>query len=291
MKRICRILSIIAVIVMLTASFCFADGTEGGLVLTDTYHKEGSSGAAIENFDVKLYFESDMTEDVLGDVNDGCFTLINEDGVELPTMVLYSPKEKGVVMVLFDYNKEVKGADGKKVTIEGDKEYTLKISGDLRDNEGNTLGADKTIKFTTINQRRNSIVSMLLMAVLYVGIIGFSMRNAKKNAEKEKNNRENKVNPYKEAKRTGKSVEEIVEKEQKKKERLERKRADSDDDDEEEEEPYLEEGHYRVKSVRTVASGGSSFITGRKAEAEARAEREARYAKNRKKVKGKGKKK
>ena len=81
MKRICRILSIIAVIVMLTASFCFADGTEGGLVLTDTYPKEGSSGAAIENFDIKLYFESDMTEEVLGDVNDGCFTLINEDGV------------------------------------------------------------------------------------------------------------------------------------------------------------------------------------------------------------------
>ena len=108
--------------------------------------------------------------------------------------------------------------------------------------------------------------------------------------------KEAKVNPYKEAKKTGKSVEEIVEKDQKRKEKLAKKaEEDDDDDDDDDDEDYLEEGHYRVKTKRTVASGGSSYITGRKAEAEARAEREARYARNqakqKKKVKGKGKKK
>lgn len=293
MKRICRILCIITVIMMLTAGLCFADGTEGGLTLQDSYPKDGATGAAIENFDVKLYFDHEMTGETLKSVNDGCFTLIDQDGNTLPIIVLYPPKETGVVMVLFDQNKENLGSDGKQITIKGNAEYTLKISGALRDDEGNTLGQDKTIKFTTINQTRNSLVSMLLMLVLYAGIIGFSLRNAKKNAEKDA--KEGKVNPYKEAKRTGKSVEEIVEKENKKKAKAEKKAEEDDDEEDEEEEDYLEEGHYRVKTRRTVASGGSSFITGRKAEAEARAEREARIArsqaKNKKKVKGKGKKK
>lgn len=288
MKRICRILLVITVIMMMTAGLCFAEGTEGGLNLNDSYPKDGATGAAIENFDVKLYFDHEMTGETLKSVNDGCFTLIDADGNTLPTMVLYSPKESGVVMVLFDPNTENLGSDGKQITIQGNKEYTLKISGDLRDDEGNTLGEDKTIKFTTINQTRNSIVSMLLMLVLYAGIIGFSLRNAKKQAEKQ--SKEAKVNPYKEAKRTGKSVEEIVEKENKKKAKAEKKAEDAEDDeDDEEEEDYLEEGHYRVKSVRTVASGGSSYITGRKAEAEARKEREERIARSMAKQKGKGK--
>ncbi len=292
MKRFSRIVAIFAVILVMAGSFAFAEGVEGGLTLNDTYPKEDTTGAAIENFDIKLYFDKKMTEAVLGDTNDDCFKLVDADGNVLPTIILYSPKEEGVVMVLFDPNKENLNSDGKQITIQGDMEYTLTISGALQDDNGDTLGTDKVIKFTTINQKRNSMVSMLLMLVLYAGIIGFSMRNAKKNAQKEGANKEAKFNPYKEAKRTGKSVEEVMEKEQK---RLARqaKKSDQDDDDEDEEddEPYLEEGHYRVKAVRTVASGGSSYITGRKAEAEERAAREARYAKNKKKVKGKGKRK
>ncbi len=292
MKKFGRILVVIALIVMMATGLCFAEGTEGGLVLEDTYPKEDTSGAAIENFDIKLYFNNEMSKEVLGTTNDNCFRLTDADGNVLPIMVLYSPKETGVVMVLFDYNKENLDSNGKQISIKGNTEYTLKIDGSLKDDQGNTLGSNKTIKFTTINQSRNSLVSMLLMLVLYAGIIGFSVRNAKKGAEKQA--KEAKVNPYKEAKKTGKSVEEIVEKDQKRKEKL-AKKAEDDDDDDDDDEDYLEEGHYRVKTRRTVASGGSSYITGRKAEAEARAEREARYARNqakqKKKVKGKGKKK
>ena len=292
MKRTGRILAIIAVVIMIATSFCFADGTEGGLVLNDTYPKADSTGAAIENFDVKLYFNNEMSEDVLGDTNDDCFTLTDADGNVLPTIVLYSPKETGVVMVLFDPNKENLNSDGKQITIQGDMEYTLKIAGTLVDDQGNTLGSDQTIKFTTINQRRNSLVSMLLMVILYAGIIGFSMRNAKKTAEKQA--KEAKFNPYKEAKRTGKSVDEIMEKEYKRQaKKAEKAEKEAEDEEDEELEDYLEEGHYRVKAVRTVASAGSTYITGRKAEAEARREREERIArsKTKKKVKGKGKRK
>ena len=293
MKKFGRILVVIAIIVMMATGLCFADGTEGGLVLEDTYPKEGTSGAAIENFDIKLYFNNEMSKDILGKTNDNCFQLTDADGNVLPILVLYSPKETGVVMVLFDSNKENLDSNGKQIVIKGNTEYTLKIDGSLKDDLGNTLGANKTIKFTTINQSRNSMISMGLMLVLYAGIIGFSLRNAKKGAEKQA--KEAKVNPYKEHKKTGKSVEEIVEKDQKRKEKLARKAEEKDDDDDDDDDDYIEEGHYRVKTRRTVASGGSSYITGRKAEAEARAEREARYARNqakqKKKVKGKGKKK
>lgn len=298
MKRTGRILAIIAVVIMIASSFCFADGVEGGLKLEDTYPKADSTGAAIENFDVKLYFNNEMTEAVLGDDNDGCFQLIDADGNVLPIIVLYSPKETGVVMVLFDSNKENLDKDGKKITIKGDTEYTLKIAGTLKDDEGNTLGSDQVVKFTTINQRRNSLVSMALMLVLYAGIIGFSVRSAKKNASKDENNKEARFNPYKEAKRTGKSVAEVMEKEYKRQAKeaaKAEKAAEAEEEAEEEIDDYIEEGHHRVKRVRTVASGGSTFITGRKAEAEARREREERIArsqaKNKKKVKGKGKKK
>ena len=62
MKRAGRILSLVVILVMLTATFCFAapsadaqeTGTEGSLTLLDTYPKDGSKGASIENMSVKL---------------------------------------------------------------------------------------------------------------------------------------------------------------------------------------------------------------------------------------------
>ena len=62
-------------------------------------------------------------------------------------------------------------------------------------------------------------------------------------------------------------------------------RKDDDDDYE-----YVPEGHYKVKSIRTVASGGSTYITGRKAIAEEKARKAALYEKSLQKNK-KGKKK
>jgi len=167
-------------------------------------------------------------------------------------------------MVLFDQNTEETDSDGKTLSIKGDSEYTLKVSAFLQDDDGNTLGEDIDITFKTINQRRNSLVSMLLMFVLYAGIIGVTIRSARKGQEEQK--KEETVNPYKEAKRTGKSVEEIVERENKKKEKAAERAAkeEAKHDEEEDDEPYLEEGHYRVKSARTVQSGGSTYITGRK---------------------------
>lgn len=286
MKRTGRVLSLILIIVLASSIFAFAGGTEGGLKFyekEESYPANGSKGAAIENFGIKLYFQGDLTQEILQDKNNNCFTLTDNEGNKLPFLVLYAPKEEGVVMVLFDSEKENLDKDGKQIVIKGDTEYTLGISGDFRDDEGNTLGSDKTIKFTTINQKRNNVINMLLMLVMYAGIIIFTMRSAKKKSAAEKS--EAKVNPYKEAKKTGKSVEKIVEKDQLKKQRAAEKAARLAEN-EDEEDDYLEDGHYRVRGIRTIASGGSAYKTGRKAEAERRAELEAKWAKDKK---GKGK--
>ena len=92
-------------------------------------------------------------------------------------------------------------------------------------------------------------------------------------------------NPYKEAKRTGKPVTQIIaehEKAMEKKKAKEAKRAAREkveDDEDIEEEP--DNGNYKVKRPRPIADGGSSYITGRKAEAEARKAEEERLAKRR----------
>lgn len=293
MKRTGRIISLIVILVLAASVFAFAVGTEGGLNFTDkvSYPVEGSSGAAIENFGIKLYFDHKMTQEVLQDKNDSNFRLTDEAGNVLPIRVLYSPKEEGVVLVLFDQEKENLDADGKQIKIIGDHAYTLWISADLTDDEGNTLGEVREIKFKTFNQKRNSMINFVLMGVMYAGIIVFSMRSARKKEAEGGKTADSKVNPYKEAKKTGKSVEEIVEKDQAKKAKAAEKAARLAAENEDDEEDYHEEGRYRVHGFRTVASGGSSYITGRKAEAERRAERAALEAKWAKAKKGKGRRK
>ena len=299
MKRAGRILSLVIILVMLTATFCFAApsadsqqaGTEGSLTLLDTYPKDGSKGASIENMSVKLYFDGEFTEETLKGVNDSTIQFIGPEGEKLPTRVLYSPKEKGVVLVIVANDEE-----GKTITGKGNSEYTLKVSGNIRDDKGNTLGQDTEIKFTTLNQSANNMINMLMMFVMFGAMMVISMKGAKKEAQKQQQARkDDKVNPYKEAKRTGKSVEEIVEQDQKNKakqaEKAARKAAKEADDYDDD---YLEEGIYRVKGPRPIAAAGGKYITGRKAIAEARkAEEEERKARQQqyKAKKGKGKKK
>jgi len=304
MKRVGRILSLIMILIVLTTVCAFADG--GALNLVDTYPTAGSTGAAIENFGIKLYFDTPLTAEVLGQANDNFITLKDENGTDIPIRILYAPKEDGVVMVLYDNptatttqttgkkNKDKSTANISMIT--SDTEYTLWISKDFRDDAGNTLGEDKTISFKTLNQKRNTRVNMLLMLVLYGGIIIVMMKKPKK-GDDENGKKQEAVNPYKEAKKTGKSVKEIVDKEweRKKKEELKQKKKEAlyAEAYEEETEEYIEDGHYRVKTRRTVASAGSPYITGRKAIAEAKAARKAQeeiWAQKAKKGK-KGKKK
>jgi len=247
----------------------------------------------MENVGVKLYFDTEFSEEVLKNKNDKAFQLVDPEGKSLPLMVLYVPKEdvkeegvKGIILVLLDNT-----GDHSDVKVESNTEYTLKISKDLVADNGSTLGTDQSVTFRTMNQQANTLINILMMVVMYGGIMFFTMRSMKKTAKEEAERaKEEKVNPYKEAKRTGKSVEEIVEKDQRDKAKRAAKRAKmaeaaEDDDDYEE-----DNGNYRVKAPRPISAAGAKYKTGRKALAEAKkAEEEARAA--RRKAQSKGKKK
>lgn len=277
MKRTGSILCLVALIVTMTVSMCF--GAES-LKVEKSYPHDGQKNTTMENMGVKLWFNNDMgaKETIKG--NEKCFTIIDDEGKALPIKVFYSPNDSKEVMVLLDATKQVKIKDNTK--------YTLKISKELADNDGSQLGKDEEISFTTLNQKKNSTVYMVMMAVMFVGMFVFSSRQMKKQMAEQKaeeHEKEEPFNPYKEAKKQGKSVEEVMaqhEKEVAKKEAKEARKhrhdADIDDDDEEEE---VSNGNYRVKGPRPISASGSTYKTGRKAEAEARKAEEERLERRR----------
>ena len=289
MKRVGAIISLAALIVVFSTSLCFAQA----LTLEGSYPENGATGASIENLGVKLYFSNNLTAEKAGTANENVFHLYDADGNDLPIKVLYPEKEDGVVLVLLDSTADADGDGNADVIVQSNSEYRLTISKDLVDDEGNVLGVDETVTFTTLNQNANTTISMLMMVFMFGGMMIFSFKSAKKANEEARKKKDEKVNPYKEAKRTGKSVEEIVEKDQREK----AKRAAKEAAKAAKAEEWIDINTYRVKRPRPISEGGSSYITGRKAIAEAKkAEQEAKKAakqqyraKNVKKGKGKRK--
>lgn len=220
MKRIGKILSLVVILTVLSTSFCFAAAADGAgkLELKDTYPKDGATGTAVENMGVKLYFDTTFTQEKLKNANENAVKLYDEEGNVLPTQVLYSTQEPGVVLVLFDNSS----AD-KDVKIEQSSTYTFKLSADFTDDNGNTLGKEESVSFKTLNQNANMWINMAMMLAIFGGMMIITAKNAKKKEEENGKTKEEKVNPYKEAKRTGKSVEEIVERDQKEKKRERRR--------------------------------------------------------------------
>ena len=289
MKKVGAIVSLAALIIVFSTSLCFAET----LTLERSYPEDGSTGASIENLGVKLYFSHNLTAEKAGKENENVFHLYDPEGKELPIKVLYPDKEDGVVLVLLDSTADADGDGRADVTVQGNSEYKLTISKDLVDDEGNVLGTDQTVTFRTLNQNANTTISMLMMVFMFGGMMVYSFKSAKKANEEARKKKDEKVNPYKEAKRTGKSVEEIVEKDQKEKARKAAREAAKAAKEE-----WIDINTYRVKRPRPISEGGGRYITGRKAIAEAKkAEAEARkaakqqYNKKRNVKKGKGKRK
>ena len=210
MKRLGIVFSLSLLTVLLAAAFCTASALE----LETTYPENGYKNAAIDNFGIKLYFDQDVISEENETANAKCITVKDETGKVVPTIVLYSEKEEGLVMVLADMTD-------KNLVIEQDREYTVNISGDFMAANGETLGEDVEIAIKTLNQSQATKVNMIMMVVMCVGMVVISTRSSKKKREEEENfkKEEEKVNPYKVAKETGKSVEEVVEQERKKKEK------------------------------------------------------------------------
>lgn len=279
MKRTGVIFCLTALIVMMTASLSF--GAQP-LQVVEKYPDDGQKNTSIENMGVKLTFNHELGDKASRKANRKCFAITDDKGHKVPIRVFFDPDDGKKVMVLAD---TVKIAEHKELKIKDNTKYTLTISEKLKDDGGNTMAEDEVISFTTLNQSRNSSIYMVMMLIMFGGMFFFTSRQAKRQMAKENEARgkEEPFNPYKEAKKTGKSVQEVIaahEKEMAKKAAKDARKHRHDEDEEEYE--YEEDnGNYKVKRPHTVAEGGSAYITGRKALAEARAAEQERLAKRR----------
>lgn len=279
MKKLGRILCLAALVVTMTASICF--GAES-LQIVEAYPEDGQKNTTIENMCVKLWFNHEMGDEATVKANEECFTLTDNEGNAVPTRVFYNPDDTKEVLVLADTTK--------KLNIKDNTEYTLTVSADLMDNDGHVLGKEAKYSFTTLNASQNNMVYMVMMFAMFGAMFFFTHRQMKKQQAEQnganKQEKEEAFNPYKEAKKTGKSVAEVIaahEKEMEKKAAKEARKAArrKDDDDDDEFEEIVDNGNYKVKGPRPISASGSTYITGRKAEAEARAAEEERLAKRR----------
>lgn len=263
-------LLILAVSLLAPASFAADEGGASSrganFTIESSTPENGDTGVSVENLSVKLYFSTDMKPQskAVRNANEKAFKITGPKGREIPTDVYYSDDEEGLVMV-------VSNTIDTDITIDGDTEYTLTIDESLQSADGQRMGETQRISFRTLDQSTSNTVYMIMMVVMIVGMVFFTMRSTKKAAEKEKQakGKHETVNPYKEAKRTGKSVEEIVAKDREKKakeaEALARKKArdaeieaelfGNEDEEEEEAQPRGK----RVSGPRPISAAGSSY--------------------------------
>ena len=215
MKRKSLIAVLAALMVLASAVVCFADG---GLKIVSSYPQDGQKNTSMENLGVKIVFNNKIDAKSVQKYNASQVSLVDEKGVKVPIKVLFSEKGGKMMLAVADLNES-------EYRVLNNAEYTLNIASNFRDNEGNTLGQDEQITFKTYNQKANNWVNMGMMAVMFGGLFLVSMKSATKREEEQEPAAQEAFNPYKEAKRTGKSLEEVKAEQAKKEAKLAKKKA------------------------------------------------------------------
>lgn len=283
MKRIGTILSLSVLVVLLASSISFA----GDLTLVNIYPKEGENGLQPTNVAVKMTFSENMTDAATQAANEGRFRITNDKGKTVEFNALYNAKK---------YPNDIWLQVVKP--LEADTTYTLTISKDLQSSEGNTLNEPIVTHFAARNTEADNTGYMVLMVLMMVGMVGFTVwetgRKAKKESEKPEEDK--KINPYKEARKTGKSVEEIVAKAEQEKAKLEKQRAkENQKQGADAEDEKARDGVYKLKAKRPISSIGAAtpqkIIAMKLAREEAKAQAaQAKGKKNQPAAKSKGSK-
>lgn len=213
MKRVGAIACLIIFMMTMTMGFAMAASE---FEVKDVYPKDKATDMSMDNMGFKVFFNEDVYENQKA--NKKLCYITDNKGKKVPSLVVCNPKEKNVMMVLADTNN-------KKTKIKGKTKYTVTIEKGFKSDKNNVLSENFKSTFTTLNPSTSMWISMGMMGVMIIAMVFFSTREAKKKKEKETyEKKEKKVDPYKEAKRTGKSVEEIVAAEEKKKAKRQAKR-------------------------------------------------------------------
>ncbi|MCR5034425.1 MAG: Ig-like domain-containing protein [Clostridia bacterium] len=298
MKRACALICaiLIAVTMMAPAAFAEDNNSSAAAVKTDlemvsSSPEDGATGVAVDNLSVKMRFNKDVrpASDDVRQANAKQFKLVDSEGKKIPVKVYYSEDEEGLILVAADvYSGKNRNA------IKGDETYTLVVGRNFQAADGSTTGQQIKVGMTTLNQGRSMAIYMILMVLMMAGMVFFTVRSTKNAEKKKKEEREFKdgVNPYKEAKKSGKSVEEVVAKTNKKKAKKEeaiRKQKEAEAAIEAEIiEKIRRESNKRVSSPRAISAAGSDLKlrvvkdSGEKVSAKEAAEKAAAARKNNK---------
>ncbi len=268
-------------IVAFSTSSVFA--ASGGLKIVDSYPKHRQENTTKDNMVVKLTFNNPVGAKEYHNKNEKAVKIVGPKGEIIPTRVFYNPKDEKEAMVLADTTK--------KLNIKDNAKYSLHVSRSFTDNNGNTLDNDNIISFKTINQKRNTTVYMIIMVVMFGAMFFLGHRSMKKQHENDVEEKEIKINPYKEAKRTGKSVEEVMKEIEKEKEKqrvkAEKRAAKRESESIKEEKTKLPVNHYKVKKTKPISEAGGTYKSGHKAKVQAAKEQEEKWARARSKKKRK----
>ncbi len=202
--------AILILALLLSTSVCFA----GGLSLESSSPEAGSNSTTLQNVAVKLRFNEPISAESTQQANAGCFSMQDSEGNALTLTPTYDAKK---------YPNEVWLIVKEELTSK--TEYSVQIDASMVSDAGNTLGSTETIVFQSRNTSHDNNINMLLMVVMMGAILVFGVFDTKRQVRKamEMKGEVESVNPYKEAKRTGRSVEDIVAKTEKEKARIARK--------------------------------------------------------------------
>ncbi len=194
-KRIFRVLAAAMIISLLAVQGVYA--AAGDLTVESIFPETNDTGLQIANQMARIVFNGEM--DV--NTNKNYFKIVDSKGEAQKIMVLeQADNPKRINLVLADDLKE-------------NEEYTIIIDAAAVDKNGNTLGKEFRSKFKTKSQKRESLVTTIMMVVMFGAIIIFTVRDqAKKTREaQEEQNRQGKkkpekVNPYKNAKKEAERI-------------------------------------------------------------------------------------
>ena len=269
MKRASALICVILMTLALMAPVAFAaDNSDSAaaaktdLELVTSSPEDGAAGVAVDNLSVKMRFNKDVlpASNDVRKANAKQFKMVDSEGKKIPVKVYYSEDEQGLILVAADVY-----SGSNKNRIKGDETYTLIVGRNFQATDGSTTGQQIKIGMTTLNQGRSTAIYMILMVLMMAGMVFFTLRSTKKDEKKKKEEREFKegVNPYKEAKKSGKSVEEVVAKTNKKKAKKEeaiRKQKEAEAAIEAEIiEKIRKESNKRVSSPRAISAAGSAL--------------------------------
>lgn len=168
-----------------------------GIKLIKSFPQDGAGGFEPVNMNVKLWFDKDVLDASVQDANAKAFSITTSSGAAVKFDVLYNTNKKHISLLL-------------KEDLASDSEYIVTIKSGLTAADASTFGKEQTLRFKTRDVNASNTSSMVMMVVMVLVMVGITMFQTKRTAEKEARESNEKINPYKVAKEKNTTVEKVL---------------------------------------------------------------------------------